>query len=138
MTTSERVAYLRGLIEGMEIDETTKEGKILLAMVDILDDLALSVEDIDESIAELDEGFDALDEDLGELEEDFYEFDEDECDCDDYDELDEFDGDLYEVTCPTCGEVLCVDTEMLEEGETVCPKCGEALEFDFEDEDDED
>ena len=40
MTTIEKVAYLKGLFEGMEIDESTKEGKLLKAVVDVLGELA--------------------------------------------------------------------------------------------------
>ena len=38
MTTSEKVAYLKGLAEGMEIDKETKEGKLLNVIIDILED----------------------------------------------------------------------------------------------------
>ena len=66
--------------------------------------------------------------------------DEDDNDYDDdYDEDeddDEYDfGDdevIYEVKCPTCGEVINIDEEMLDEGSTTCPNCGEELEFDMD------
>ena len=32
----EKAAYLRGLIEGLGIDETTKEGKVIKAMSELL------------------------------------------------------------------------------------------------------
>ena len=54
---------------------------------------------------------------------------------DDFGDEDEFDfGDetLYEVKCPTCGEVITIDEEMLDEGSTKCPNCGEELEFDMD------
>ena len=69
--------------------------------------------------------------------------DEDYEDYEDYDEDDdEYDfGDdetLYEVKCPTCGEEITIDEDMLDEGSTVCPNCGEELEFDMEDDEDDD
>ncbi|MEG1448429.1 MAG: hypothetical protein RR048_05775 [Oscillospiraceae bacterium] len=133
MTITERVAYLKGLMEGLEIDTTKKEGKILAVMAEILDDLALSVTDIDDTISDLEEQVEAIDEDLGTLEEDFYE-DEDEddcCCCDDDDDL--FEDDIYEVECPKCGDVVCIDSDMLEEGKMTCANCGEVLEFDLDD-----
>ena len=41
MTTSEKVAYLKGLCEGMGIGEDSKEGKLLKVITDILEDLSL-------------------------------------------------------------------------------------------------
>ena len=62
MTVTEKVAYLKGLMEGLSVDETSKEGKILKAVVDVLDDLAMSVEDLEDYTAELTEQVDAVDE----------------------------------------------------------------------------
>ena len=36
MTTSEKVAHLQGLIEGLGIPTDTKEGKVIHVMADIL------------------------------------------------------------------------------------------------------
>ena len=140
MTITEKVAYLKGLMEGLEIDETSKEGKIFKAILDVLDDMALTVEDLDSSVDELSDMVDALDEDLGTVEEDLYGTDED--DEDDEDEDDDFEegdeeldldgAELYEVTCPSCGETFNVSEETLDAGETKCPSCGQALEFDLD------
>ena len=40
MTASEKVAYLKGLVEGLGIDKDKSEGKILNAVIDVLEDLA--------------------------------------------------------------------------------------------------
>ena len=124
MTVSEKVAYLKGLMEGLSVDETSKEGKILKAVVDVLDDLAMSVEDLEDYTAELTEQVDAVDEDLDSLENDFY----GECDCCDDDEDEEY----YDITCPSCGDEFSVDEDTLLEGGIECPNCGEHLEFDVE------
>ena len=137
MTVTEKVAYLKGLAEGMKIDESTNEGKLLLSIIDTLDDIALSVSDLEDSVEELSAQVDEIDDDLGTVEEDLY-GDDDECGCgcEDDDEED-FDDTLYEVECPSCGDVICLDEGMLEEGEIDCPNCGEKLEFDLEDDGDE-
>ncbi len=124
MTVTEKVAYLKGLMEGLSVDETSKEGKILKAVVDVLADLAMSVEDLEDYTAELTEQVDAVDEDLDSLENDFY----GECDCCDDDEDEEY----YDITCPSCGDEFSVDEDTLLEGGIECPNCGEHLEFDVE------
>lgn len=135
MKLGEKVSYLKGLMEGLDLDETTKEGKVIAAMADILQDMALSVEDMQDQIDEIVEVVDTIDEDLGMVERDFYELDDDCC-CDDDDcDCCDDDDELYEVVCPSCGDTICLNEGMLEEGSMTCPGCGELLEFDFEDDD---
>jgi uncharacterized protein YbaR (Trm112 family) len=140
MTTIEKVAYLKGLFEGMEIDENTKEGKLLKAVVDVLGELAEDHADLEDYVAELTEQVDAVDEDLSSLEDVVYEELDDECDgdCEGCDGCDDWDDDLYDVTCPSCKESFEVDEETLLDGGVDCPNCGEHLEFDIEDDEDED
>ncbi len=148
MKLTEKMSYLQGLIEGLEIDTNTKEGKALVKMSEVLSELVLYVDDLQSQVDELTELCDILDEDLGAVEEDFYDFDEDgECgpcngcddfDDDDYDEFDdefdeEDDDELYEITCPTCGDTVLINENMLEEGSINCPNCNELLEFDLDD-----
>ena len=141
MTVTERVAYLKGLAEGMELDASSKEGKILTAIIDVLEDMAYEISDLGDELSELEEQVDMVDEDLDTLEEIVYEDDEDDdCDCDCDCCCDDDDDELYEVVCPSCGDVIYLDVDMLEEGGIDCPNCGENLEFefDFEDEEEED
>ena len=134
MTVTEKVSYLKGLAEGLGIDENEKNGKVIKAIIDVLDDLAFTVADLEDGFDELIEQVDAIDEDLGSLEDDFYE-DEDEDDYDYEDDDEELDDEeLYEVTCPSCGDTIFVTEDMLDEGSVNCPNCGELLEFDFDDE----
>ncbi len=136
MTITEKVAYLKGLMEGMKIDQDSDNGKLFVLMADILDELANNVADLEDYTAELTEQVDAVDEDLNALEEDFYEEwdEEDDCDCCDCCDCD--DSEYYDVTCPACGEDFEVDEDTLLDGGVECPACGEHLEFDF-DEDEE-
>ena len=138
MKLTEKVSYLQGLIDGLEIDESTKEGKVFSKMADILAELAEAVEGIQDEVSEMTELVDIIDQDLGDVEEAL--LDEDEDDDDDYEDDDDdedfdFDDDeLYEVTCPSCGDTIYLTEDMLEDGSIDCPGCGEDLEFDFDEE----
>jgi len=130
MTITEKVAYLKGLAQGLEIDEDSKEGKMFSAIIDVLDEVALSISDLDdvteglcEEVDDIYEELDEIDEDLGALEDDFYGDEEDEDD-------DDIEEDMYEVTCPSCGEKIYIDEGVLDEGKIACPACGEDLELD--------
>ena len=129
MEISEKVAYLKGLAEGLALDTESKEGKLIAAIIDVLEDIALEIEDIEDEQAELSEGLDAVSDDLEDVEDLVF---EDYDDDDEYeeDELDE-DEDCYATTCPTCEETIYFDESILEDGEVICPNCGEKLEFDM-------
>lgn len=129
MTLTEKVAYLKGLAEGLALDESKPEIKVIKTMMDILDDLALTVADLEDGMDLISEQLDAVDEDLDELEGFVYEeLDDDDCDCcDDCDCYD--DEEFYDVECPACHEVIGIDIDTLEEGSIECPNCGELLEF---------
>ena len=139
MEITEKVAYLKGLAEGMELDTEKKEGKLLSAIIDVLDDIALELEDMKDEQAELADGLDAVSDDLEDVEDVVFGEDEDDEDDGDYeyDDLDE-DEDCYATTCPTCEETIYFDESVLEDGEVICPNCGEKLEFDLNSLDDED
>lgn len=141
MNLNEKMSYLQGLLDGLEIDTKTKEGKLLVQMTEVMQQMVESVDELQSQVDELTELCDILDEDLGEVEQEVYGFDCDcdDCDCDcDYDDCDccddyDFDDDeeLYEVCCPKCGDTIILDETMLDEGSIDCPSCGENLEFDF-------
>ena len=127
MDICEKIAYIKGLAEGLSLDDSTKEGKILNAIIDLLQDITEEICDIEEGCDELCEQIDAVDEDLASLEEIIY--DDDECDCDDCCDCDD---EVYEIECPACNDVIYLDADMLEEEGMVCPNCGTDLEFDFD------
>ena len=138
MTTTEKVAYLKGLAEGFGTDPATKEGKMLTAILDVLEDLALDQEDLAEDIAELSDGLDAVSDDLEDVEEVLF-GDVDEDDLDDEDDLEIADWDgktvYYDIKCPACGETVTFDEHDLAKGSIPCPACGETLEFELAPED---
>ena len=133
MEITEKVAYLKGLAEGMELATGKKEGKLLSAIIDILDDMAPEIEDMKDSQQELADGLDAVSDDLEDVEDVVFGEDDEDEDFDDeyeYDDLDE-DEDCYATTCPTCEETIYFDESVLDDGEVICPNCGEKLEFDL-------
>ena len=162
MTLYEKAAYLRGLADGVDLDKTTPEGKILAALLDLVSDIADEVEAINEDIVDLQGYVEELDEDLADVE-DFldeecdgdcescdcdgdcddcefgdcdcdYDYDDEDCDCDcDCDCEDMF----FEVECPSCGEIVCFD-ETIDPENLACPACGEKFTCEFVDEDEED
>ena len=136
MNISEKAAYLRGLADGMKLDESKNENKLLNGIIDLLSDIAHEIEDINENELDLAEEIDQLSDDLAIIEE---ELSDDECEgccCDDEDE-DDGEPVFYEVTCPSCGKTITVDEDVLLYDSIKCHSCGEKLEFEF-DEDDED
>lgn len=130
MNLTEKAAYLKGLAEGLKVTADDDMGKLVLAVIDAIDDIALSVADLEDELAEAHDYIEEIDEDLGAVEDELYgdydDYDDDECDC--------CGGDFYEVECPTCHETICLDDDMIDEGEIECPNCGTELEFDFDDE----
>ena len=124
----EKVAYLKGLADGLEIEETTKEGRLLIKIIDMLEDFADAIVELDEDADEMAEYIEAMDEDLTNIEDDLYE-DEDEDDEDDEDEDDE-DIDFVELECPNCHEEVYIDEDLLYEDDidVVCPRCNEKIQ----------
>jgi len=156
MTISEKAAYLKGLMDGLQLDTEKAEGKMISAIVDLLGDVTKRLSDVEETTIAISDELDEIEEDLDAIEdyildeEDEYDDEEDEDDDDDYydfsddeeeDAEEGFDfGDpdttIYEVEC-ACGNIIDFDEETLEKGSIVCPNCGETLEFSLDDEEEE-
>lgn len=85
----QQVSYLRGLADGLGIEESTKEGKLLLHIIDVLDDFANALGEVDEKIDDVDEYVSYMDEDLADVEEEVFGF------LDEYDDM-YFDDDDYD------------------------------------------
>ena len=147
MTISEKSAYLKGLMDGLNLNTESDEGKMIAAIVDLLGDVTKKLTAVEDTTIAISDELDEIEEDLDAIE-DFI-LDEDE---DDYDDEDDFDWDedededyddegfdfgdeastIYEVEC-ACGEIIDFDEETLEKGSMTCPNCGETLEFSLED-----
>ena len=151
MPINEKAAYLKGLMEGLQLDTEKAEGKMIAAIVDLLGDVTKKLTNVEDTTIAISDELDEIEEDLDAIEdfimdEDDEDYDEDDYDDDDFDDDEEdyeegFDfGDedttIYEVKC-ICGNVIAFDEETLEAGSIVCDECGETLEFSFEDEDED-
>jgi len=104
MIVTEKIAYLKGLVEGLKIDTATNEGKLLTEIINALELIAFELEDQNEQIEELDSYIDEVDQDLSYVEETLFGADEDDYDDDDYDDYyiddeDEDDDVVYEGCC---------------------------------------
>lgn len=180
MNISEKAAYFKGLVDGLGVEKDSRDGKLWVALTDLLSDMAAEISDLSDTSLDFADSLDEIGDELSYLEEitcdldmphPFDSFDEDfdeECsgDCEacglcdlddeepgesvafaDYaedqgafpeedeflpgDEEIEYDGIIYDVTCPKCGEEISFDEKTLDEGFIICPKCEERLEFDL-------
>ena len=126
MELFEKVAYLKGLAEGLDLDtQKSKEAKLISVMIGILEEIGLSIEDLEENALALGEEIDVLSDDLADVESVVFE-DEDE-------DEEDYDDDWFEVECPTCEEPLVIDDEALAEGFIQCPNCGTKYSLDLSD-----
>ncbi len=114
MTINEKAAYIKGLAEGLKLDETTAEGKILAELLNLVADITTEIADIRDDATQLRDYVEELDDDLSIVEEDLY---DDDCE-------DDEDPDFFEATCPTCGETICFD-DSIDPEDVACPNCGE-------------
>ena len=154
MTIAEKIAYIKGLRDGVGLDTAKPEARLIDAMLDVLQDISVAISDLDDQALavsdELDEMEDTLDmlEEIvfDEYEDDYDDDDDDEDEEDEDEDEDEEDDDavfdfgdevIYELSCPVCGEPITIDEEILEKGSINCPKCGEELEFDLSEDEEE-
>ena len=118
------VSYLKGLAEGLKIEEKSDEGKVLTKIIDCLGEMAEAMYDIASDQDDLFDQVDAIDEDLSEVEDIVYD--------DDYDDDDDIE--YFEVECPNCHETVYVDDDFFDDDSPiVCPNCNEEIELDFSD-----
>ena len=149
MTISEKSAYLKGLMDGLNLDTEAAEGKMIASIVDLLGDVTKKLTAVEDTTIAISDELDEIEEDLDAIEdfimdeEDDYDYDDEDDDEDyEYDDDEDYDeegfdfGDeestIYEVEC-ACGEIIDFDEEVLEKGSMICPNCGETLEFTTED-----
>lgn len=136
-----KAAYIKGLADGMEISAASKEGKLIYALIELVEEMTATIEEMKGKMSDLEDYVEEIDEDLGDVEELLLcdEDEEDECDgdcdnccldceLDDFDDDDDFnDEDFFEITCPACGDVVFFDSDIDPEN-LACPACGEKFE----------
>ena len=148
MELSKKAAYLQGLVDGLGVDESTKEGKIIKAMSALLAEMAEALEGMDEDLSRAYDQINDLSDELEDLEADLYEDEDDDEDEGDEDDDEEEDADdandddiasepFYEVACPNCGETVYVSEDDLDAGEANCAHCGVTFEVALEGDEEE-
>lgn len=148
---TERTAYLRGLADGLNLDKEKAENKLLLEMLNVLDEMAQHLTETDADLDELSEYVEDMDADLADVEEVLFD-EEDDCDCCDHDcDCDDCDCDDCDCDdcdcgceqelsfdCPNCGKTVMIKASDIDFDESpVCSACGEPFFVDVEDEDEE-
>ena len=158
MTIVEKAAYLKGLTDGLGIDPQSKDGRLWAALNELMGDIAHEIEALHETDRGQAQALDGVADELSYLEElcgGFDSEDDEQPVCgrcsrpcmtqeepedgaedrayapEEGDEELQYDGVIYDATCPVCGEEISFDEETLERGSIRCPKCGEILEFDL-------
>ncbi len=139
MTSKEQASYIKGLIDGANLDLSTPEGKVIGALADLCAKLASEVDSLTEQLDTANAYLDELDHDLGELEEFVYDDeDEDDEDDEDFDDFDDEDDDededdeeeeeeeFYCAECPNCGGKVYFDDTVNPE-DVICPNCHKPL-----------
>ncbi len=151
MELTNKAMYIKGLADGLGLDAASKEGKVIAALLELVNDMAGTIEEMQSKMSDLEDYVEELDEDLGDVEEvlvgdsdgdededsdeedgDFCSGDCAECDenCDfdeDDDDDDEDDDEYFEVVCPSCGDVINFDSSIDPEN-LRCPNCGQKFE----------
>lgn len=119
----ERVSYLKGLAEGMQISDATNEGKLFKAIIDVLDDVALAVEELEEGQDSLYDQIEEIDEDLEEVENVIFGDEESDDSC----------CFATHIECPYCKKHMDIDEDMIDENNMIhCPNCHKEFEVEWD------
>jgi len=122
---SEKVSYLQGLTEGVNLTDGSPQGKIVAGILDVLDEMADMISALRCDFDGMKEYVDDMDDDLCELEESF---------------MMHQDHNVVETECPNCGEELFFESVLLDDDDVIeitCPSCNEVIyindgSFDFD------
>ena len=126
MTIGEKVSYLKGLAEGLNVED-----KIVIGILDVLADIAENLAEVDEELDDVASVMTDLEESVADLEDEVFDVEDDDYD----DELDDELEEMYETTWPACNNTIRFDYEQAAQGGMDCPNCGEHLQFEGEDDD---
>ncbi len=112
-----KLAYLKGLSEGLDLDNNSKEGKLFSQIIFLLEGMTDVIDNLQDDYDEMFEYVEAIDQDLTDLEDDVYE--------EPFDDEEEDDFDEFSLECPDCNEIVYIDGDTLDEAdiEVLCPNC---------------
>ena len=142
MELTNKAMYIKGLADGLGLDAASKEGKVIAALLELVNEMAGTIEEMQSKMRDLEDYVEELDEDLGDVEDEdddgFCNGDcencgencddsDDSADSDDSDDDDEDDDEYFEVVCPSCGDVINFDSSIDPEN-LRCPNCGQKFE----------
>ncbi len=149
MSMKENSAYIKGLMDGVELNKATPEGKVIAALCETIDKMSAVIDELTEKLETANAYIEEIDEDLGAVEDLIYSVcddddcdccnDDDECDCCDCDDEcdccdDDDDDDGFRcVLCPHCGDTSYIE-ESVDPSDVVCPSCQKPLSDGKEDE----
>jgi DNA-directed RNA polymerase subunit delta len=123
---TDRTSYLRGLAEGLNIDKEKAENKLMLEMLNVMDEMAQKIQELDGDVDELDEYVASMESDLSDVEEMLFSDGDGEEPGEDYDDYTE-DEDI-DVNCPHCGKEFTIKAGDVDFDEDVlCPACGKTI-----------
>jgi endogenous inhibitor of DNA gyrase (YacG/DUF329 family) len=131
----EQLAYLRGLTEGLNVGENSSEGRVLVGIMHVMDEMVRSMDRLHMANSQLEEYVEAIDDDLTDLEDEFYDEYADEFEFEYDEDLEDLDYDddaieYMEMSCPNCHETVFVDEDVFDDDEVVevlCPECQETV-----------
>ena len=121
MSVTEKLGYLRGLADGLQLDGTTgsREERLIAALIAAVEELADQVSENEEhgkslaaQIEDLSESLDAVSSLV-------------------LDGLEDEEQVEYELSCPNCDKPLVIGAEDLSTGEITCPHCAQRFEIDL-------
>ncbi len=142
-----KVSYLKGYAEGLDISPKSDEGKMIMKLLEVMGEITDALNEVSEKVDDVEDVVDELGECVFSIADDFYGDEEYEEECGDDDFFDgyedEYDGDgndYFEIQCPSCGEDVMIDFDMIDDDNAIiCPNCSKEIELEFEcDCDDED
>jgi len=113
---SEQISYLSGLCEGLNITEDTAQGKVLLAIIHVLDELNDEISQLDFDLLECQNRLEEMDDKLAYMEELLID--------------NGISNEIMELECSKCGEELYFNADILEDEDTIeiiCPTCQEVV-----------
>ena len=145
MGIAEKLGYVRGLADGLDIKDTTPEGRLLLAIVDLLGEMAEQVLEVGLRVHDIEEGVDDLITDVygdetddGESRIRMFPGGLNDFTNDDDDDDDEDGGHTEEggdPRCVSCGCPIGITPENLRTGSVTCPSCNQQMTLEIEGED---
>ncbi len=112
---SEKISYLQGLSEGLNISDASPQGKIVSGILAVLDEIAEAMINIQCEFEDFKEYVESIDDDLFDLEENFLS-----------------DEEFIETQCQNCGEEIYFESRLLDDEEDerleiICPNCNEVI-----------